>query len=105
MPDDLAGATGQQLKEATSINASLSALGDVIGEQELVSANQCCALTLLFCWGSGALSGKSKHVPYRNSKLTYLLADSLGGKNPAVLPRLLLGVCRWLIEINLCQLQ
>ena len=52
------GATGQQLKEATSINASLSALGDVIG----------------------ALSGKSKHVPYRNSKLTYLLADSRGGK-------------------------
>lgn len=48
-------AEGQQLKEAQNINRSLSALGDVINSL-----------------GSG-----SKHVPYRNSKLTFLLQDSL----------------------------
>ena len=52
------GATGQQLKEAQSINSSLSALGDVIG-----------ALT----------SGNRQHVPYRNHKLTMLMSDSIGG--------------------------
>lgn len=48
-------AEGQQLKEAQNINKSLSALGDVIH----------------------ALGSGSKHVPYRNSKLTFLLQDSL----------------------------
>ncbi|GMI10527.1 hypothetical protein TrLO_g11170 [Triparma laevis f. longispina] len=49
-------ASGQRLKEAQNINKSLSALGDVVN----------------------AL-GKEKagHVPYRNSKLTFLLQDSL----------------------------
>uniref|UniRef100_A0A061RJQ6 Kif3c type kinesin-like protein n=1 Tax=Tetraselmis sp. GSL018 TaxID=582737 RepID=A0A061RJQ6_9CHLO len=50
-------ATGDRLKEAQSINKSLSALGDVIA----------------------ALQQKAKHVPFRNSKLTHLLQDSLGG--------------------------
>eukprot|EP00298_Acanthocystis_sp_HF-20_P012462 c19900_g1_i1.p1 GENE.c19900_g1_i1~~c19900_g1_i1.p1 ORF type:complete len:866 (-),score=363.11 c19900_g1_i1:110-2707(-) len=53
-------ATGEQLKEASFINQSLSALGDVIG-----------ALT--------TKSKKQTHVPYRNSKLTHLLQDSLCG--------------------------
>lgn len=47
------GATGQQLKEALSINKSLSALGDVIG-----------ALT----------SGGRQHIPYRNHPLTMLMS-------------------------------
>ncbi len=53
---DKSEATGDRLKEAQHINKSLSALGDVIA----------------------ALAQKSGHVPYRNSKLTQLLQDSLG---------------------------
>lgn len=52
------GATGERLREATKINLSLSALGNVI---------------------SALVDGRSKHVPYRDSKLTRLLQDSLGG--------------------------
>ena len=50
-------ATGERLKEAKSINMSLSALGDVIS----------------------ALSTGEKFVPYRNNLLTKLLQDGLGG--------------------------
>ena len=53
------GAEGERLNEAKSINKSLSALGNVIN----------------------ALSSKQKHVPYRDSKLTRLLSDSLGGNS------------------------
>ncbi|CAM9112685.1 unnamed protein product [Laminaria digitata] len=56
-------AEGQQLKEAQNINRSLSALGDVIN----------------------ALGSGSKHVPYRNSKLTFLLQDSLSSNAKASL--------------------
>ncbi|XP_072052681.1 kinesin-like protein KIN-14I isoform X4 [Arachis hypogaea] len=55
---DKTEATGDRLKEAQYINKSLSALGDVIS----------------------SLAAKSSHVPYRNSKLTQLLQDSLGGQ-------------------------
>lgn len=51
------GSQGSHLKEAQSINKSLSALGDVIS----------------------ALSSGSQHIPYRNHKLTMLMSDSLGG--------------------------
>ncbi|KAK9735676.1 hypothetical protein RND81_04G219100 [Saponaria officinalis] len=55
---DKSEVTGDRLKEAQHINKSLAALGDVIA----------------------ALSQKNAHVPYRNSKLTQLLQDSLGGQ-------------------------
>lgn len=50
-------AAGDRLVEAQHINKSLSALGDVMA----------------------ALAAKNTHVPYRNSKLTQLLQDSLQG--------------------------
>ena len=55
----LSGATGQRLEESKKINQSLSALGNVIA-----------ALT--------DPKGRN-HVPYRDSKLTRILEDSLGG--------------------------
>lgn len=58
------GATGDTLKEATKINLSLSALGNVI---------------------SALVDGKSSHIPYRDSKLTRLLQDSLGGNTKTVM--------------------
>lgn len=58
------GATGQTLDEAKKINKSLSALGMVIN-----------SLT----------DGKSKHIPYRDSKLTRILQESLGGNSKTCL--------------------
>ncbi|KAM6116664.1 kinesin-like protein KIF17 [Phoenicopterus ruber ruber] len=58
------GATGEQLKEATKINLSLSALGNVI---------------------SALVDGRCKHIPYRDSKLTRLLQDSLGGNTKTLM--------------------
>ncbi|GAV27939.1 hypothetical protein PMKS-001407 [Pichia membranifaciens] len=55
--------TGLRLKETLAINKSLSALGDVIA----------------------SLKSKSSHVPYRNSKLTYILKDSLGGDSKTLM--------------------
>jgi kinesin family protein C1 len=53
----------KQLKEAQSINKSLSMLGDVIA----------------------ALHRKARHIPFRNSKLTSLLRDCLGGDAKAMM--------------------
>ncbi|KAJ3516625.1 hypothetical protein NLJ89_g1002 [Agrocybe chaxingu] len=58
------GASGQTLEEAKKINKSLSALGMVIN-----------ALT----------DGKAKHIPYRDSKLTRILQESLGGNSRTTL--------------------
>ncbi|GAB4859030.1 hypothetical protein Ancab_010498 [Ancistrocladus abbreviatus] len=57
------GAEGDRLKEAANINKSLSTLGLVI--MSLVDV----------------VHGKHRHVPYRDSKLTFLLQDSLGGNS------------------------
>ncbi|RDD41994.1 Kinesin-like protein KIF25 [Trichoplax sp. H2] len=53
----MSGVTGSALRETRHINRSLSALADVLG----------------------ALAENRTHVPYRNSKLTQMLQDSIGG--------------------------
>lgn len=53
----VSGSVGTRMREAQNINKSLCALADVIS----------------------SLANKEQHVPYRNSKLTYLLQESLGG--------------------------
>lgn len=58
-----AGSNAQRLKETQSINKSLSCLGDVFT----------------------SLSNGSSHVPFRNSKLTYLLQDCLSGDGKALM--------------------
>ncbi|KAF7345682.1 Kinesin-like protein [Mycena venus] len=55
---------GERLKETQSINRSLSALGDVV---------------------AALGSGPGAHVPYRNSKLTYLLQNSLSGNSKTLM--------------------
>ncbi|XP_052400035.1 kinesin-like protein KIF21A isoform X1 [Carassius gibelio] len=60
------GATGDRAKEGISINCGLLALGNVIS-------------------ALGDRSKQSTHVPYRDSKLTRLLQDSLGGNSRTVM--------------------
>merc|ERR1719158_927932 len=70
------GVSGQGMKEAQNINKSLSALGDVV--QSLVA--------------------KNPHCPYRNSKLTMMLKDSLGGDS-----KTLMIVCVSPAQINVTE--
>lgn len=57
------GATGDRLKETVAINKSLSCLSDVIF----------------------SIAKKEEHVPFRNSKLTYLLQPCLGGDSKTLM--------------------
>ncbi|XP_047319264.1 kinesin-like protein KIN-12B [Impatiens glandulifera] len=56
------GAAGERLKEAGNINKSLSQLGNLINILAEISQ-----------------TGKPRHIPYRDSRLTFLLQESLGG--------------------------
>ncbi|CAA6668758.1 unnamed protein product [Spirodela intermedia] len=68
------GSTGERLKETQSINRSLSALSDVIL----------------------SIARKEDHVPFRNSKLTYLLQSSSTGESICSL--------RFASRVNLCEI-
>ncbi|CAG9571457.1 unnamed protein product [Danaus chrysippus] len=57
------GAGAERLREAARINQALSSLGNVIS----------------------ALAENSPHVPYRDSKLTRILQDSLGGNSKTIM--------------------
>ena len=79
--------TGQQLKETLSINKSLSALGDVITArateslklQQQQQQQQRGALSADGRVNASQKDHQQPHVPYRNSTLTFLMQDALGG--------------------------
>ncbi|KAJ1895768.1 kinesin-like nuclear fusion protein, partial [Kickxella alabastrina] len=77
------GSKGDRLKETQAINKSLSSLGDVIA----------------------ALAKGSRHVPYRNSKLTHLLQESLGGGNSKTLMFVCVNPSPASAQESLCSLQ
>eukprot|EP00931_Biecheleriopsis_adriatica_P083679 TRINITY_DN5732_c0_g1_i1.p1 TRINITY_DN5732_c0_g1~~TRINITY_DN5732_c0_g1_i1.p1 ORF type:complete len:744 (-),score=169.01 TRINITY_DN5732_c0_g1_i1:144-2375(-) len=66
------GAVGERLKEAQHINRSLCALGDVIEAIGRKGSARSAAAAAI-------------HVPYRNSRLTMLLRDSLGGDSKTLM--------------------
>ncbi|CAH8381996.1 unnamed protein product [Eruca vesicaria subsp. sativa] len=79
---DKSEVTGDRLKEAQHINKSLSALGDVIS----------------------SLSQKTSHVPYRNSKLTQLLQDSLGKIIKTIITRCICVYTKHFFSTSVCML-
>ena len=79
-PNPQPGATGETLKQGANINKSLSALGNVIN-----ALAENAKSTKRSSGSSGGSSGSSVHVPYRNSKLTRVLQESLGGNSVTVM--------------------
>ncbi|KAJ2853068.1 kinesin-like nuclear fusion protein, partial [Coemansia erecta] len=77
------GSSGDRLKETQAINKSLSSLGDVIS----------------------ALAKGSRHIPYRNSKLTHLLQESLGAGNSKTLMFVCVNPSPSSAQESLCSLQ
>lgn len=76
----MSGVTGSALRETSHINRSLSALSDVLG----------------------ALSERRSHIPYRNSRLTRLLQDSIGGDAKLLLMLCVSPAQRYLTESLQC---
>ncbi|CAJ1052893.1 kinesin-like protein KIF16B isoform X7 [Xyrichtys novacula] len=72
---DATGATGVRLKEGGNINKSLVTLGNVISSLADISQEG----------GNTNLKKKSMFVPYRDSVLTWLLKDSLGGNSKTIM--------------------
>ncbi|CAH1799654.1 unnamed protein product [Owenia fusiformis] len=76
----MSGATGDRLRETSNINKSLSALADVLG----------------------ALAEHRSHVPYRNSRVTHLLQDSIGGDAKLLVVACVSPAKRYLTESLQC---
>ncbi|KAJ2215446.1 kinesin-like nuclear fusion protein [Coemansia sp. RSA 487] len=77
------GSSGDRLKETQAINKSLACLGDVIA----------------------ALAKGNRHIPYRNSKLTHLLQESLGAGNSKTLMFVCINPSPSSAQESLCSLQ
>jgi len=94
---DRSGAVGERAREAAAINRSLSALGDVIAAlgnsssssstsaSAAAAARPSVASSSAAAAAAAAASASAAHIPYRNSKLTWLLRDALGGGGKALL--------------------
>lgn len=74
---DATGATGQRLKEGAHINKSLVTLGSVISALAELSSNNNN--------NNSQNSRKNVFIPYRDSVLTWLLKDSLGGNSKTIM--------------------